>query len=504
MFKANNRRVSRIIITLILSCIAAFLGFVTARAWNGSKSVFISGRNPFVQVADFLFGGDTLIGESRGQINILLLGVGGAGHDGPYLTDTIIVASVKPGTNEAALFSIPRDTITNVPGVYGKYKINHIYALSTAKYGLKKGLEQTRQAISEFTGLNIPYAVVVDFDGFIKAVDHLGGIDVQIDKTFTDSQYPNNKLGFIPPVTFKTGVEHMNGTRSLIYARSRYSTSDFDRARRQQRIIEAFGSRAKELNLLRDINIINKLFDDFSSHVVTNLEPGEIRRLGQIGTQIKGSNIYTTVLDPTTGLVCSYLSSELGYHLNPCPGKSLDDIQKFVELQFARGHVASEQSVVEVQNATAVEGHATTAAEHLEGIGFKAVSANAARLSDPGRTIIYDLTNGQKPDSLAVLLVTLGGTVGKQAPVAKTSPSPDFIVVLGRDYKPPFLDVINLDPPKPKEGNDEDDDDTERNLDTLPEANIKKANPTAPPVDDTDKSSSNGSDPEQPLNQNNI
>src|SRR3989338_7116767 len=123
-----NRKLSRIIITLILASLSAFAGYVTAKAWNGSRSIFISGRNPLAQVASFLFSDNNLIGEGRGQVNILLLGVGGAGHDGPYLSDTIIVASVKPGTNEAALFSIPRDTITNVPGVYGKYKINHIYA----------------------------------------------------------------------------------------------------------------------------------------------------------------------------------------------------------------------------------------------------------------------------------------------------------------------------------------------------------------------------------------
>src|SRR3989338_952770 len=259
-----NRKLSRIIITLILASLSAFAGYVTAKAWNGSRSIFISGRNPLAQVASFLFSDNNLIGEGRGQVNILLLGVGGAGHDGPYLSDTIMLASVRPGDKEIGLVSIPRDTLVSIPGHSGFYKINHVYALTTAKYGPRTGLTQTREAIGKLLGVDIPYAVVVDFDGFIDAVNNLGGIDVRIDNTFTDSRYPNNKLGYLPPVTFKAGVEHMDGNRSLIYARSRYSTSDFDRARRQQRIIEAFGSRAKELNLLRDINIINKLFDDFS------------------------------------------------------------------------------------------------------------------------------------------------------------------------------------------------------------------------------------------------
>lgn len=471
----QTRKIFKILLFAIL---AASIGYITARAWYGSKNIFISGRNPISQVVSLIFDNSRLIGESRGQVNILLLGIGGAGHDGPYLSDTIIVASIKPETSEVSLLSIPRDVRITMPGG-GEDKINAVYAYSTAKYGAKVGLAQTRLAVSEFTGLDIAYATVVDFDGFIKAVDHLGGLDVLIDHTFTDSYYPNEKLGYIPPVTFKAGVEHMDGDRALIYARSRYSTSDFDRARRQQRIIEAFEAKVRELNFLKDIGTINKLFDDFTSHVATNLEPSEIKRLAELTVDVPQSRIYASVLDPTTGLICSYLSKEKGYHLTLCPGRDEKDLHKYVETAYARGRVALEKPAAEIQNATNLGGLAQAAGDQLASIAFKASFANAAKLTNSSETVVYDLTNGAKPNSLAVLLVSFGAKVGKTPPLHQAATLPDFIIVLGRDYRPPILDIINLDPPEPEE----EDEDTEKE-ETVP-ADPKKT-PTTSEKEETE------------------
>src|SRR5690606_10883764 len=134
----------------------------------------------------------------------------------------------------------------------------------------------------------------------------------------------------------------------LIYARSRYSTSDFDRARRQQFIIEALKARVKELNLFTDIGTINKLFSDFSDNVSTNLDAGQARRLSQMLLKVPEGNIYSSVLDPNTGLVCSYSSTQKGYHLTLCPGKKVDDIYRFAKTAFARGHIKREKPLIEI------------------------------------------------------------------------------------------------------------------------------------------------------------
>lgn len=453
----ESNRKFRIVTTLILALVAGFLGYVVSKAWYGSKNIFISGRNPVSQVVSLVFNSGKLVGEKDGQVNVLLLGVGGAGHDGPYLSDTIIIASVKIATSEVSLISIPRDTLISIPGFTGLYKINEAYAYATQKYGPKVGLAQARIAVSDLTGLDIPYAGVIDFEGFSNAVDHLGGIDVQIDNTFTDSFYPNDKFGYIAPVTFKAGVEHMDGERALIYARSRYSTSDFDRARRQQRIMEAFQARVRQLNVFKDMGTINRLFDEFTNNVSTNLDPGEVKKLADLtGTQTK---IYSSVLDPTTGLVCSFLSEAKGYHLTLCPGRTQDDLYKYVETSFSRGRVAGERPVVQIQNATTVSGLAMAASDQLSLMGFKTSFGNTSKITDPSQTIIYDLTDGKKPDSLAVLLVNFGGTLSNNPPVIQAAASvADFMVVLGRNYKAPVLDIINLDPPKPEEDKEQTED----------------------------------------------
>lgn len=469
----------KIFATVILTVLSGFVGYATAKVWHGSNSIFISGRNPVSQFTSLVFNSKKLIGESQGQVNILLLGVGGEGHDGPYLSDTILVASIRPETNEVALTSVPRDTHVTIPGHPGKYKINSAYAFGVMNYGEKIALTQARETVSNYLGIEIPYSVVVDFEGFRKAIDIVGGVDVEIDKTFTDYHYPNTKGGYIPPVTFKAGTEHMNGGRALIYARSRHSTSDFDRSRRQQKIIEAFKDKIKELNLLSDFRTLSSLFDNFTGHISTNLDAGEIKRLTEVISDVPNNKIHTAVLDPTTGLVCSYTSKELGYHIELCPGKTKRDIKQFVENIFSIGRMRSENPIVEVQNATEIPGHAYTASAQLGQVGFKASITNAGSLSNPERTVVYDLTNGQKPDSLAVLLTTFSARLGSTPPVSKTSLDPDFIVVLGRNYKGPVLDVINLDPPEPEEGDEEDEsnDETDANEDSLDDSgNLIDAN----------------------------
>ena len=448
----------KVVITLMLALLSGVFGFTLAKFWHGSNSIFISGRNPVAQLAGLVFDGQKLIGESQDQVNVLLLGVGGEGHDGPYLSDTVMLASIKPNTSEISLISIPRDIIVSIPGSYGLYKINSAYAYGVMNYGQKIGLTQARKTVENFLGIEIPYALVVDFAGFAKGVDTLGGIDVEIERSFTDSLFPNTKNGYIGPVSFKAGVEHMDGERALIYARSRYTTSDFDRARRQQKILEAFKARVRDLNLFSDIKTVNGLYDDFTSHISTNLDAGQIKRLAGLMLQVPQNQIYSSVIDPTTGMVCSFLSKEKGYHIDLCRGRTLKNIKEYTDSSFARGRVTSEQPLVEIQNATGIGGFALMASEQLTLMSFNTTATNASKLTDPDQSVIYDLTGGKKPNSLAVLQTTLSAKIGSNPPIAKTSPTPDFIVILGKNYRPPYLEVINLDPPEPEEEEEADDE----------------------------------------------
>src|SRR3989344_4326105 len=119
------------------------------------------------------------------KINILLLGIGGGNHEGPNLTDTIILASLNLKDPKATLISLPRDIwSTDIRG-----KINRAYSDGEeARKGA--GLILAKSVVGKITGQSIDYGVVIDFSGFIKAVDLMGGLDVNIDRTFDDYEYP--------------------------------------------------------------------------------------------------------------------------------------------------------------------------------------------------------------------------------------------------------------------------------------------------------------------------
>ncbi len=175
-----------------------------------------------------------LKGEGDGRINILVLGIGGVGHEAPTLSDTMLVLSIDPQTKDTAMLSIPRDLYVKIPAT-GKYATQYSKINAANAYG---GPELAAKVVSSVIGVPIHYYILVDFSGFRQAVDAVGGVDVTVGKAIYDPEYPcDNEKGGYCPFSVAAGPQHMNGTVALRYARSRKSTSDFDRAARQQQII---------------------------------------------------------------------------------------------------------------------------------------------------------------------------------------------------------------------------------------------------------------------------
>ena len=223
--KPSGRKVLKRIILLIVLVIVVLGGVVAIRAANLEQKIFVGQKITFFgRIAQLIGvgGGTKLIGMDVGQVNILLLGVGGAGHDGPYLTDTMILAQIRPDIDEITLTSIPRDYLATLPDG-SQEKINSAFA-----YGLGNnnnldwnvGGTWARDVVQNLTGLQVPYFAVMDFSGFEKAIDQVGGVDITVDRTFTDYQYPDNGTGYLPPQTFTAGPQHMDGATALIFARS--------------------------------------------------------------------------------------------------------------------------------------------------------------------------------------------------------------------------------------------------------------------------------------------
>jgi LCP family protein required for cell wall assembly len=187
------------------------------------------------------------------RVNFLIMGYGGSGHDGAYLTDSLVVVSLMPQSHHTTLISVPRDLwVTNGT----QSKINAIYTTASQNNADPlAGGKAVAQEVSQVTGLQVNYWMTINFTGFRDFIDAIGGIDVDVADTFT-AKYPASDDPAVNPnwitVTFKQGLQHMDGQRAIVYARARYvldnpaEGSDFARSQRQQLIMKAALSKMKQ------------------------------------------------------------------------------------------------------------------------------------------------------------------------------------------------------------------------------------------------------------------
>ena len=160
------------------------------------------------------------------RVNILMMGYGGAGHGGAYLTDSMVVMSIIPGTHHTTLLSVPRDLWVQYPPNSGNYtKLNAIYTMaSNGNANPIAGGAALAQKISLVTGLTINYWMTINFAGFRKFIDAIGGVDVNVPDSF-NACYPKNDDASVDPswvkIQFNKGLQHMNGSTAIEYARAR-------------------------------------------------------------------------------------------------------------------------------------------------------------------------------------------------------------------------------------------------------------------------------------------
>lgn len=277
----------------------------------------------FQTVKNFLFANDkTIIGNEKDRINILLLGIGGPGHDGPYLSDTNIILSVKPSTKEVAMISVPRDLGIKMEN-YGVYRINYADALGENKYPGQGG-EYARKIFSETFNLEIPYYIRVNFNAFEQVIDAVSGVDVDVARPFTDYSYPGPDYSY-QTVSFASGTQHMDGARALQYARSRHGTngenSDFARSRRQQQIISALKDKVFSFGTIMSPSTLQKIWTSISSNISTNLEFSQLLYLASMARDIDTSKVKNLVIDSSlNGYLYSFIAESGAFMLAPKGG----------------------------------------------------------------------------------------------------------------------------------------------------------------------------------------
>jgi len=415
---------------------------------------FLSQLKHLVESADA-----KLKGEDRGRINILLLGIGGRGHDGAYLTDTIMLVSLMPKEKKAALVSVPRDLSVPIENL-GWQRINSINAYVEAKQPGSGGLSVS-QAVSDILEIPIDYYLTVDFTGFTKVIDDLGGIKVNVENTLDDYQYPilgsedaswNERWEHLH---IDKGEQVMNGRLALKYVRSRHGLggegSDFARSQRQQKVLEAVKEKLLSANLLFRPGLISKIVGDASDNYQTNFKIWEIVKLWSLVKDLTSQNIINRVLDNSpSGLLVDSIGEDGSYLLVPRSG-NFSEIQYLVNNIFKEAPSADKRAVVgqeasvEVRNGTWINGLASRAALDLEKYGFDIIRVGNFSQKNFQKSVIYDLTYGAKIQALEVLKNKTGANaalgmpqwlieeMAKELAKEQNPAQPDFILLLGED-----------------------------------------------------------------------
>ncbi len=378
-----------------------------------------------------------LRGENEGRINFLLLGQGGPGHDGPYLTDTIMVASLDTKHKIVGLLSIPRDLVVNIPG-FGSRKINNANAFGELK-GESLGPLLAKETISQLLDLPIHYYARLNFSSFVSLVDDLGGLPINIEQGFTDNQYPGPGYSFTT-INFSSGQQTLSGEQTLQYVRSRHGSnqqgSDFSRAKRQQQVLLALKDQLLSAKTLFNPRKILHLYQDISQGLLTDITAQETVRLADLLSGLKTQNIRHRVIDAAPGgLLKEAIGSDGAYLLLP-KNPDYSDIKKLAKDLVADSGLTAENANLYIENGTTIAGLAETTSQELKAQGFNNLSFGNATRRDFPRTILYDYSGGTKPDSRQLLESFFGLTAVTLEKTESINGQPDFRVVLGRDRAP--------------------------------------------------------------------
>ncbi|MCA9388287.1 LCP family protein [Candidatus Berkelbacteria bacterium] len=371
---------------------------------------------------------DQLKGEGDGRINILLIGIGGAGHQGGALADTIMVASIDSQNNQVGLLSIPRDLLVKIPG-YNEGKINsaHSYGEQQEEGG---GPRLLKEVVSEVIDLPIHYYFRVDFDGFEEFIDALGGVEIDVSKALNDPFYPDDRLVGYQPLYIPAGLQLMDGDTALRYARSRKTTSDFDRASRQQQIILGVRDKAISAGVIANPIKLNEIIQIVGDHLKTDIALDEIKSLLTIAQKIDSDSVITKVLDNSTnGVLKTY--SNGGYYLIPKAGMyDYSEIQKMAHELFKDPYLARENAKIEILNGSSTAGQALKLSEDLQALGYNIVSIDKAESTK--QTVIYDYSS-----STPFTASFLANRVGVSITPGQTTEADgvDIRIILGDDYQ---------------------------------------------------------------------
>ncbi len=430
-------------------------------------------ENPLGVIGDLIGGkNSSAINQqttSLHRINFAVYGYGGPGHDGPFLTDSIMVISVQPkasGPPAVAEISVPRDWFVPIRlpnGQTTSSRINQAFADGVAQGAgndPSAGATVANPTLENLLGIHIDHWVGVDFEAFKSAVDAVGGVDIVVPNTFTDYQYPAGECSPGPnencrfaTIHFNAGPQHMNGSQALQFSRSRHSSdngegTDFARGRRQQLVVAALKQKVVSLGGLGNLpDLLNSLGDN----VVTDLHVNDLEALYSLLKDVDTKSILHVSFDDTNFLY------ECGYPVN-CGAayiyahdRSYAEIAHYVKNVFVDPAVLGQHAAVTIEDGSGrgldASGRWTQLFKYLS---LSPSDGGAVRRS--AITQVIDASGGKDAATAAWFARFFGVSVTTPtlAPtptghVATTTPATatrsGVVVILGQDEENAFLNT---------------------------------------------------------------
>jgi LCP family protein required for cell wall assembly len=387
-----------------------------------------------------------------GRLNVLLIGADQRPDEGTFNTDTLIVASIDPKTKQVALFSLPRDTV-NVPLPPGKAqafygtvpcKINSLWTTATGRPDLfpgnknQRGFQALKDTLGYLYGMDISYYVEVNFDGFKKVVDTVGGVTINVQFPVLDDTYPSDAgRAVLARVYIPAGIQHMTGGEALVYARSRHGSIDFDRSQRQQRVLVSLKDQTNVNALLPRLP---DLVQALKTAVHSDIPVDQLPALFRLADGVDTANIRSYVFSPP--LYGREVVNRCGDSIQPYVSK----IRQAVRDAFSgsltnedqREKMAQEGADVWILNGSAKLGQASQIAAFLEYQGINASAPNQ-RPAVAARTkiVVYNGAEQSAPETVKFLeaLFAVKATLATD-PAARV----DIVITTGRN-------APNLSPP---------------------------------------------------------
>ncbi len=371
------------------------------------------------------------------RVNILFLGIDRRPNDkadkGPWRTDTMMIATLDPKTLAAGVVTIPRDLYVEIPGV-GENRINTANLYGDLYKYPGGGPALAKKTVEYNLGRQIHYYVLVDFAGFRKAIDAIGGIDINVPKAIDDPEYPTENYG-VMHLHFNAGMQHMNGEQALQYARTRHGDNDFGRSGRQVEVLKAARDKVLRPDILPRLP---QLIQSLWGTVETDIKLQDVLVLAQVASKVKTENIKTASIDQT--MTVEYRTStgadvlwpdrakigQLMDRIIPKDSGAVDQTQR-MQQEAARIIVLNGSNRAQVAEQTA---------KYLQAQGFQVLAYGNADRLDYAKTVLIDYTGAKNATVTALVKIFKidPGNV-RLTPTAKSDS--DIRLIVGADWTLP-------------------------------------------------------------------